>query len=295
MQEWRADIVLDEHTGLGEGPIWWSEEQCLLWVDIEASRIGLYQPEKKSNRWINIGRHVGCVTPMQSGKLLLACRDGFHRLDIDTEKLDLIDDPERTIRGNRFNDGKCDPWGRFLAGSMSYQFTEGAGTLWCLDSSLKAYPILKHLGISNGLAWNLERSCFYFIDSITRKVEVFELDSKGSIVKSLGACIEIPKEWESLPDGMTIDDEGMLWIALFAGGSVMRWDPSNGELIGKVDVPCKQVTSCAFGGRKLNQLFITTARRELSVEECRNQPFAGGLFVADVGTTGPAATLFNQL
>ena len=285
--------VLPVAAGLAEGPCWWVEKQVLLWVDIEASRIGLFDPQTGRNNFLHLPAHVGAVVPTSVGDLLLATAAGLMRLDPSSEAVTLLSDPEADRPGNRFNDGKCDPWGRFWAGTMAYDFQPLAGALWRLDGDGRITRQRSQLTISNGLAWSQDRETLYFIDSPTLHVMAFPLSSAGEIVGEPTICLQIPKAWDALPDGMCIDAEGMLWIALFGGGCVTRWDPISGQLLERLELPCRQVTSCCFGGPNLDQLFITTARREMDAEAIKAEPLAGGLFQADVGVKGWPADCFQ--
>jgi sugar lactone lactonase YvrE len=285
--------VLPIAAGLAEGPCWWSERNILLWVDIEASRIGLFDPATGNNDFFHLPAHVGAVVPTSVGDLLLATAAGLMRMDPRTGVVTLLLDPEVDRPGNRFNDGKCDPWGRFWAGTMSYDFEPMAGSLWRLDGDGRITRQRSQLTISNGLAWSQDRGTLYFIDSPTLKVMGFPLTSSGEIAAEPSICVQIPEDWDAVPDGMCIDAEGMLWIALFGGGAVTRWDPSSGQLLERLAVPCRQVTSCCFGGPHLDQLFITTARREMDAAAIAAEPLAGGLFQADVGVKGLPADPFQ--
>jgi len=285
--------VLPIAAGLAEGPCWWSERNILLWVDIEASRIGLFDPAAGNNDFFHLPAHVGAVVPTSVGDLLLATAAGLMRMDPSTGVVTLLLDPEVDRPGNRFNDGKCDPWGRFWAGTMAYDFEPLAGSLWRLDGDGRITRQRSQLTISNGLAWSQDRGTLYFIDSPTLKVMAFPLTSSGEIAAEPSICVQIPEDWDAVPDGMCIDVEGMLWIALFGGGAVTRWDPISGQLLDRLAVPCRQVTSCCFGGPHLDQLFITTARREMDAAAIAAEPLAGGLFQADVGVKGLPADPFQ--
>lgn len=285
--------VLPIAAGLAEGPCWWSERNILLWVDIEASRIGLFDPATGNNDFFHLPAHVGAVVPTSVGDLLLATAAGLMRMDPSTGVVTLLLDPELDRPGNRFNDGKCDPWGRFWAGTMAYDFEPLAGSLWRLDGDGRITRQRRQLTISNGLAWSQDRGTLYFIDSPTLKVMAFPLTSSGEIAAEPSICVQIPEDWDAVPDGMCIDAEGMLWIALFGGGAVTRWDPISGQLLDRLALPCRQVTSCCFGGPHLDQLFMTTARREMDAAAIAAEPLAGGLFQADVGVKGLPADTFQ--
>ena len=285
--------VLPVAAGLAEGPCWWAEKQVLLWVDIEASRIGLFDPQTGRNNFLHLPAHVGAVVPTSAGDLLLATATGFLRLDPSTEAVTLLSDPEADRPGNRFNDGKCDPWGRFWAGTMAYDFEPLAGALWRVNADFSCVRQRQGLTISNGLAWSQDRGTLYVIDSPTLNVLAFPLTNSGEIAGEPSICVHIPEDWDAVPDGMCIDAEGMLWIALFGGGCVTRWDPVSGQRLERLALPCRQVTSCCFGGPHLDQLFMTTARREMDAAAIKAEPLAGGLFQADVGVKGLPADCFQ--
>jgi sugar lactone lactonase YvrE len=288
-----ARCVLQAHADLAEGPHWWAEKGVLLWVDIEASRVGLFDPVTGLNRFLVVPSHVGAVVPMSDGELLVATAQGFVRLHPDSGVVSSLQDPEEDRHGNRFNDGKCDPWGRFWAGSMAYNFAAGAGSLWRVNADFSCVRQRQGLTISNGLAWSQDRGTLYLIDSPTRQVLAFPLTPSGDLLGEATACITIPKAWDALPDGMCIDAEGKLWIALFGGGAVTRWDPVSGLLLERLELPCRQVTSCCFGGPNLDQLFVTTARQEMDTAAIKAEPLAGGLFQAEVGVKGLPGACFQ--
>ena len=285
--------VLDAQAGLAEGPHWWAEKGVFLWVDIEASRVGLFDPIARSNRFLDLPSHVGAVVPTTSGDLVAATAQGFVRLDPDSGVVTVLHDPEPGRSEHHFNDGKCDPWGRFWAGTMAYDFSSGAGSLWRLKNDFSCSLQWQELTISNGLAWSLDRRFLYLIDSPTLTVMAFPLTSTGGLADHPTTCITIPAEWDALPDGMCIDAEGKLWIALFGGGAVTRWDPQDGRLMQTVELPCCQVTSCCFGGPDLDQLLITTARRGLDAQALGDQPLAGGLFQLSPGIKGCRSEMFR--
>ena len=289
----KPHCVLDAQAGLAEGPHWWAEKGIFIWVDIEASRVGLFDPVARSNRFLDLPSHVGAVVPTTTGDLVAATAKGFVRLDPQSGVLTALCDPEPGRSEHRFNDGKCDSWGRFWAGTMAYDFSPGAGSLWRLNNDFSCSLQWQELTISNGLAWSVDRRFLYLIDSPTLTVMAFPLTSTGSLAGHPTACITIPAEWDALPDGMCIDAEGKLWIALFGGGAVTRWNPLDGRLMQTVELPCRQVTSCCFGGPDLDQLLITTARRGLDAQALGDQPLAGGLFQLSLGMKGCRSEMFR--
>ena len=175
MRVYQSLCVLDSGATLAEGPHWWSERQLLIWVDIESSLIGLYNPATSENHFINTYCPVGCVVPTNKGKLVAATSDGFKLINPDSGEIIHLHDPEKHLSDNRFNDGKCDPWGRFWAGSFNYNSTPKSASLWRLGPDFKSELMLDSLSISNGLAWSLDAKYLYHIDTPTFQVMKFPL------------------------------------------------------------------------------------------------------------------------
>jgi sugar lactone lactonase YvrE len=286
-----AELVLDAKATLGEGALWDAKGQVLLWIDIMNSQVHVYDPATQQNRTIQLDQMAGTVVPRRSGGLMVAVHHGFASLDLETERLEILADPERDLPGNRFNDGKCDPAGRFWAGTLALDGAQGVCNLWRLDPDLSVHKMLGGVSVSNGIVWSLDHRTMYYIDTPTGQVDRFDYDLGTGDIDNRSVAVRIPAEM-GYPDGMTIDSEGMLWVALWQGGKVSRWDPVQGRLLQTVDLPASNVTSCAFGGEHLDQLYITTARIALGDEQLEKQPLAGGLFRADVGVAGLPAFEF---
>lgn len=286
-----AKLEFDARATLGEGPCWDVHRQLLYWVDIEEHQLHIYDPAMKEDRVINVGQPIGAVVTRQSGGLLLALQHGFYFFDLETERLTQIADPETHLPENRFNDGKCDPAGRFWAGTMAMSEAPQRGSLYCLDTDLNVKKKVERVSVSNGLAWSLDQRIMYYIDSPTRVVVAYDYDKATGNITDQRVVIEIP-EGMGFPDGMSIDEEGMLWIALWDGAMVGRWNPASGELLNTIRLPCSRPTSCAFGGPELDILYITSARSRLSEQTLSTQPQAGGLFTCRPGVRGLAAWEF---
>lgn len=281
-------LALDSRAELGEGPLWDAARGCLWWVDILGSAVHAFDPTSGVDRAIPVGEHVGTVVTRRDGGLLLALRHGFAACDPLTGQLERWGDPECGRAELRFNDGKCDPQGRFWAGSMAYDGTAGAGSLWRLDPDRSLRRVLADVTISNGVAWDVRRSIFYHIDSPTRCVSAFAFDpSTGSLSDRRTAITCAPED--GFPDGCAIDAEGLLWIAHWGGGQVVRWDPHSGRAVQRVRVPVSQPTAVAFAG---SRLFITSARTGLSPADLTREPHAGGIFTAETGVTGAPTYAF---
>jgi sugar lactone lactonase YvrE len=283
-----AQLELDAKATLGEGPCWDARRQSLIWVDIEEHRLHIYDPAKRVDRAIGVGQPIGAAVTRKSGGALLALQQGFYAFDPDTETLEQLSDPETDLPENRFNDGKCDPAGRFWAGTMAVSEAPNCGSLYCLDTDLTVHKKIEGVSISNGLAWGPDERVMYYVDSPTREVVAFDYDKLSGEIANRRVVIQIP-DGMGFPDGMSIDEEGMLWIALWDGAMVGRWNPANGALLGEIPLPVSRPTSCVFGGENLGDLYITSARSRLDKETLAAQPLAGGVFKCSPGIRGGPA------
>ncbi|MDA1273772.1 MAG: SMP-30/gluconolactonase/LRE family protein [Verrucomicrobia bacterium] len=292
MKNISAECVFEAKAVLGEGPSWDAAGQRVLWVDIESSLVCLFDPAKTENKSFSTGCHVGSAVLSKRGDVIAATQKGFARLDLNTGQLTPICDPESDLPNNRFNDGKCDPAGRFWAGTMGYDESKTTGSLYVLDEHLNSKKILDGVAISNGLAWTENRRTMYFIDTPTMCVDAFDFDPTNSSISNRRTAIRIP-EGIGYPDGMTIDREGMLWICLWDGWAVTRWNPNTGEQLGKINLPVARATACCFGGKNLDELYITSASTRLCESELDKQPLAGSLFRALTGVSGFPPFLFD--
>ena len=266
---------------LGEGPAWDQQRQRLLWVDILACEVHLFDPVAATDEVLDVGQQVGAVVPYAGGGFAVAVRGGFGRLS-DAGRLEMVADLSH--RGIRMNDGKCAPDGSFWAGTMADDRTPGAAALYRLRPDGTAEVMLDDLTISNGLAWSADGGQLYFIDTPTRRVDVFDIDP-GTQRLSRRRPVVAMEPGVGNPDGMTIDHDGCLWVAMAGGWAVHRYRP-DGRLDAVVDVPVRQVTSCCFGGPRGDELYITTGRQGLEAGE---RSLAGSVFCCRPGVSGPAA------
>jgi len=290
VQTLTADCVLDAKAVLGEGPVWRAETQALVWVDIESASVCCFYPATGENQTWDVGEKPGLAVPAEKGDLILGTSVGFVRLDLASGELSPIIDPEQDLPNNRFNDGKVDPEGRLWAGTMGMNEAPNVGSLYRLNRNLSADKLFDQVSISNGMAWTSDHKTFYYIDSPTRRVDVFDCDMAGGSVSNRQTAFELPRGM-GYPDGMCIDNEGMLWVALWQGWGVARFEPG-GALLAKVEVPVECVTSCCFGGENWDELYITTSSRDLDEAGRAEQPLAGGVFRCKPGVSGPATNLF---
>ncbi|MEX0772600.1 MAG: SMP-30/gluconolactonase/LRE family protein [Balneolales bacterium] len=280
-----ASLELQSNAILGEGPVWDERAEKLYWVDILSHKLFIYDPVKHTNDEYDTVDHIGAFSLREQGGLVMATKTGFAFFDPETRKRTHITDPESDIPDNRFNDGKSDSRGRFWAGTMSYEVKKKAGSLYCLNPDLSVDVKLQGVTISNGLVWNKQLDKFYFIDTPTRKIFSFDYEDKTGGISNRQVIKEL-KEGEGYPDGMTIDTEDHLWVALYGGSKILRIDPITGRTVFEIHLPVPQVTSCTFGGSQLNELYITTCRENMSEQEIRKAPLSGSLFRAKVPFQG---------
>jgi sugar lactone lactonase YvrE len=280
MEHYTAEPALESRAEHAEGPAWDTRRDELLWVDQIVGLVhrGRWHDGLEIVHTYELGMPVGAVVPTseQDGGWLCAAGRGFARLDVDGT-VTVLAEPEPD--GNRMNDGKCDPLGRFWAGSMAWSKEDGAGSLYRMDGDGTVTAVLRDVSISNGTAWTRDR--MYYIDTATQRVDVFDFAPDGEITDRRPA---FPVEGGA-PDGMCIDDEGCLWVALFGGGGVRRYAPT-GEVLAFVEVDAPQVSSCAFAG---DRLFITTSQEDYSAEDSERHPHAGKLFTVTLPVGGPPA------
>ncbi|MET6996012.1 SMP-30/gluconolactonase/LRE family protein [Chitinophaga defluvii] len=284
-QKWK--VVLDHTCLLGEGPVWDAASQSILWVDIEQGEIHRFSPEQKVHKTMKIGQMVGAIAPRASGGLIAALQGSFATVDMEKQTLHPIIDPEIHLPDNRFNDGKCDPAGRFWAGTMDYiSGKKGAGSLYTLHTDMSVVTRIEGVSCSNGLAWSADHRTLYYIDTPTQQVVAYDYDPESGDIRNKRVVITIPAS-SGYPDGMTIDTDGMLWVACWDGWRVSRWDPSTGKLLQDILLPAAKITSCTFGGPGLRDLYITSAKTGLNAQQLKEQPLAGSLFVIkNTGFTG---------
>lgn len=288
-QTFEANLYFKDDCQLGEGPFWF--EDSLWWVDIEGGKLHTYNSSDEARRSHHFSGRIGVAVPA-SDKGLLVARDNellhFNPVSGKLTRVALVHDAPVN---NRFNDGKCDPIGRFLVGSLNEQDELGVSSLYSLSgNSLKR--LFHPMDLSNGLAWSLNGEVLYHIDTLTFTISAFAYDVKTGRIGAKSTVVIIPEE-DGYPDGMCIDCEGNLWVAHWDGGAVRCWSPETGSCLACIVVPCQRPTSCCFGGSDFDQLFITTARTGLSSTALRRQPLAGSIFVARPGVTGFPPTLWQ--
>jgi sugar lactone lactonase YvrE len=257
----------------------------LYWVDILKCEVHRFDPATGKDEVRKTPCHVSLVQPTTRGDLVLGTRDGIARMDFDSGKFVLLCDPEADIPGNRFNDGKPDPRGRLFAGTIAYDGSDKKAALWRIEPDLMFDKLIDQVGNSNGLGWSPDEKTFYWTDTKTGCVFAFDYDATTGDIANRRAVVEVDKSI-GRPDGLTVDAEGFLWTALWAGHAVARWNPASGDMVAKVECPAANVTCPAFGGPNLDVLYFTTAQKGRDDAEASPEPEAGNLFAANVGVRG---------
>ena len=277
---------------LSEGPRWDEERQELLWVDILGRRFHRAAVSAdggpESVRTTALDRHVGAVAPVAGGGYVLAAGQGFVFVD-EAGSVHELAQPEAGRADVRMNDGACDPQGRFWAGTMAYDESPGAGTLYRLELDGRCSTVLTGLTISNGIGWSPDGATMYLSDSGTGSVDAFDFDQVSGAISGRRTLVHIDRPGMA-PDGLTVDEQGDIWVGLYGGWAVNRYGP-DGSLRATVDIPVAQATSCAFGGAERRTLFVTTGRERLDEAALERQPDAGRVFsVTGLDSRGPGCT-----
>jgi sugar lactone lactonase YvrE len=285
-----VELLVDARAEVGEGPVWDDARERLLWVDILAGRLHTCDPVTGNDAWRDVGQPLGAVALRARGGLVLAVRDGFALLEPSGE-LRLVAEVEADGPANRMNDGACDRAGRFWAGTMAFEAVPGAGSLYRLDPDLRVTKVLGDVTISNGLGWSPDDRTMYYVDSPTQTIDAFDYDAATGAIENRRALATVADEL-GFADGLTVDAEGFLWVAVFGGGRLHRYAP-DGSLERAVRLPVEQPTKPAFGGPGLEELYVTSAWHGLSDAERQRQPTAGGVLRLRPGVSGIVGNRFG--
>ena len=274
-----AELLYDIKATLGEGPVWDAHTETLYWIDILNKRI-----YANADVFLESDETIGCLALRKEGGLIFTKRASIWTCEPDSSQLTLLSTFTDEPANNRFNDGKCDPRGRFLAGTMDMDETSPIGSLYSVDGKSVA-KLFSNVTISNGLAWSPDHKTLYYIDTPSHEVKAFDYDLETGTIANMRVVIMLS---DSLghPDGMTSDKQGNLWIAMWGGAKVTKWNPNTGQLLEQIPVPAKNVSSCVFGGRNMNELLITSARVGLDEDALKQYPLTGGVFRLETDVEG---------
>ncbi len=281
------ELFYNAKATLGEGPAWDAKTQTLYWVDLLEKRI-----YAGSKLFLQLDDYVSCLAPRKDGGMLIAQRFGIWTFEPETNKLFTLASPKGEPSNNRFNDGKCDPRGRFVAGTMDHNEQEASGALYSLSTEGRLKRLLKDVRISNGLGWSPDGKTMYFIDTPTRDVKAFDYDLETGQIANPRVLIHFEDTF-GWPDGMTTDMHGNLWIAMWGGARVTQWN-AKGILMEQFGVAALNPTSCVFGGPDMNELFITSARVGMDAAALKKYPQAGGVFRMETNVTGTPTFEFGS-
>ena len=262
--KYKAACLIEKRSSLGERVIWNKQNNSIHYVDITGQKIHTYRLNTCTYTSIHVGQTVGCIVLDDKGNLIAALKDSLAKVNLDTGEISSLlqmEIPDYL----RFNDGKCDCKGRLWVGTMCADQTDGrskhAGILYKIENAAKVEPMFNNLTITNGICWNEDDSIMYHTDTATQQIMRYDFCKETGTLSKGQVAVTVAIE-DGAPDGMTIDHEGMLWVALWGGYKVARYNLCNGEKLSEVHVPAKNVSCCAFGGPFMNELFITTAMDE---------------------------------
>ncbi len=277
-------LLHQAHAQLGEGPVWSAEERAVYWVDIEGCRLLRHDTVSLLNQEFAMPSEIGCIAERSGGGLIAGLRSGLFFIDTKSGDLQLAIELEADQPNNRINDGKCDPCGRFLVGSMDVEQKKASGSLYSIGPDLIPHRLDQDYLITNGPAFSPDGKTLYHNDSAKRLIYAYDYDLDEGAVSRRRVLAEIP-EGEGYPDGITVDAEGHLWCAIWGGWRIDRFDTS-GRVIQSIPLPVMCPTSLTFGGDDLMTMFITSATTALSAEQRTEQPLAGALLSLAAGVQG---------
>ncbi|XP_035533851.1 regucalcin [Morone saxatilis] len=293
MSSVKVESVVKSSALIGEGPVWEESEQMLMFVDIVGQKIHRWSPTTNQIQSMETGDTVGFAVPRRSGGYVAGVGRSIVAVDWSTQTMTSLVEVDKDKPSNRLNDGKVDPIGRLLAGTMGKEVQRQQGSLFSVTSDLTVSKHLSQVDISNGLDWSPDQKTFFYIDSLCLTVDAFDYDSNTGLFGNRRVVYRM-EEGEGLPDGMTIDVEGRLWVACYNGGRVINIDPVTGVRLQAVSLPVMKTTSCCFGGPDYSDLYVTSASLGLDQSELRQQPLAGHTFrVTGLGVKGRPSNSFS--
>ena len=288
----KANLLIDCKNHLGEGVIWSKDQQNLYWLDVPMPS-KLFQLNLPSNelKTFEMPEMIASMSVRTDKDLLIASHHGLHNFNLENKKLEKILDLEPNLKNNRCNDGASDSLGRFWIGTMQNNIspdatdialTENSGNLYCVNRDLSFTKQESNIGVSNTIAWSPDNKKFYFTDTLTGMICSYDFNLEDGIISNKQ---DFASHERGYPDGSTVDSEGYLWSCRWGGSCVIRFNPQ-GKVDDIIELPVENITSCTFGGKNLQTLFITTARWGMSKEDIEKNSQAGGLYSIDLSVKG---------
>jgi sugar lactone lactonase YvrE len=285
LSEAMTEILWRSSCDLGEAPVWHQERRSCFWVDVNGKIVYEYSWHQKTVSKYQLEYSVSLVIPSSNNEIILALQGGIAKFNLLTFTLTWITTLDVDWREFRCNDGGIDAKGRLWVSTMHIAHQTDAGAIYCVGISGEAKKMISDISIPNGIVWSADRNHLYFTDSIKAEIYGYRFDDELDLIADKKLLASIPRAL-GLPDGMAIDEEGMLWVALWGGYGVGRFNPDTGQMIDFIDIPVPHVTCCCFGGDQLDQLIITTARAEMSAEALLKYPDSGHVFTVKMNVSG---------
>ena len=264
----KPELIYYAGNALLEGPLWNDEDGRFYFVSIDDDMIYRLNEETLEIDSYPTDGPVGAAVLNEDGMIVSAEKSGIHLIDPETKERTFFMQPNKDER-QRYNDGKMDPKGRFLIGTMGYEETlESEASLYIIEDG-EARELISNLTLSNGMGWSADGKTFYHIDTPTKKVKKYDYDLETAEVSNERTIVEITGD--GAPDGMCVDLDGNIWVAEFGGKRICKWDSETGELLVEIPMPVTNITSCCLGGPDKDYLYITTGKKD-------DEPLSGGLF-----------------
>jgi sugar lactone lactonase YvrE len=289
----QIQCVLPWQANVGECPVWSPQESRLYWIDILEKRVHRFDPHNKKNETFDLPEIVACLGLRESGGLILALKKNFAFFDSASLEHTNLAGVESEVPNNRFNDGKCDPRGRFWAGTMdSVHWDQPAGNLFRFDSHQKTTLMQSNVVCANGLGWSPDEQTMYFTESFRYAIFSYDFEPETGNIFKRRLFAEIDRSHGEFPDGMTVDSEGFIWSNIVGPGQIHRFD-KDGKIERILQLPVPRATSCTFGGDDLKTLYVTSSRETLTSNQLQEFPLSGSLFAIPMGIKGLPSTPYK--